>query len=258
MSWDESLENSESVSFTDSFIARFDGKGFSRLTSAYTRPYDLQIHDGMVAAVERIIKVLSPDFVYNVSDEISAFFFNHQGGQLPFGGKESKIVSIGASASAVAFSAKLGIQADFDGRAFSCPDHMAKEYLLSRTKSGFKNSVSQLAQCHFSSKKLHGVRSAEKIDMLDAIGIKYHDMPESFKYGTIWYKESVPTWSSVASREIIRNRWRSTSLSKVFDEFAISRLEATVSRLNSQGSAGPKPDPPDPESRSAEAGGQGC
>jgi tRNA(His) 5'-end guanylyltransferase len=123
---------------------------------------------------------------------------------------------------------------------------MAKDYLLSRTKSGFKNSVSQLAQCHFSAKQLNGVGSARKIEMLLESGINYHSMPSTFKYGAIWYKEPTSVWSQVAGLNIIRNQWRSVPLGAVADSFAISRLEETISRLSSQGSAGPKPAPPDP------------
>ena len=259
MTWDESLESSGARVFSGSFVARFDGKGFSQLTGRkeYCRPYDAGIASAMEAAVERVISVLSPDFVYSISDEISAFFFARPGGQLPFGGKENKIVSIGAAAAAVAFSIKAGTEADFDGRAFHCHDNMVKEYLISRIRSGFKNSVSRLAQCHFSAKSLHGVNTAEKIAALSKAGITYDDMPSDFKYGKYWFREPVEVWSEVAGANIVRNRWCQLSPKYAIDDAAIAALEGTIGRLTSQGAAAPKPVPPDPTERSVEASGQG-
>lgn len=245
MTWNAESESLGCRLFSGSFVARFDGKGFSRLVSApeFVSPFDQTICKSMHAAVESAIKHLTPDFVYQVSDEISAFFIarNTPGSQLPFGGKESKICSIGASAAGTAFSLNLGKPGLFDGRAFDCSLDEMPDYLASRMKSGFKNSVSQLAGEHFSAKSLHGRNSTEKLQMLRDAGIEYNDMPEDFKYGRIWYKEKQQVWSQVAACNIERHRWTSAALCSQFSMKAFSELKRTIYELDMAGR--PKADP---------------
>jgi tRNA(His) 5'-end guanylyltransferase len=245
MTWNSDAEGAGARTFRNSFVARFDGKGFSRLVRSpeFVAPFDNSICQSMHAATDCIIKHLTPDFVYQVSDEISAFFIARPeaGSQLPFGGKESKVCSIGASAAGTAFSLALGKSALFDGRAFDCTADQMPDYLASRLKSGFKNSVSQLAGEHFSAKSLHCRNSAEKLQMLADAGIDYNGMPEDFKYGRIWYKEKQQVWSDVAGEHIQRSRWTSTALYSQLSQAAFSELKRTISELD--GRAGPKVDP---------------
>lgn len=233
MTWSQEAEGAGCRVFSSSFVARFDGKGFSGLVRnpRFSRPFDKSICSGMHAAAECIIKNLTPDFVYQVSDEISAFFIARPeaGSQLPFGGKEAKICSIGASAAGTAFSLSIGGPALFDGRAFECSAEQMPDYLASRLKSGFKNSVSQLAGEHFSARALHGKKSADKIEMLLGIGIDYNSMPEDFKFGRIWFKERQQVWSEHAGMEISRNRWNSAALCSQFSLLAFSELKRTIS-----------------------------
>lgn len=237
MAWNQDSESEGARIFAGSFVARFDGKGFSKLARApdISKPFDQNVCDSMHAAVEGIIKHLTPDFVYQVSDEISAFFVARAaaGSQLPFGGKESKICSIGASAASACFSEKFGKPAIFDGRAFACSHDQMPEYFVSRLKSGFKNSVSQLAYEHMSANSMHGMNSLARIARLKELGVDYDSMPQDFKYGRIWFKEKQEIWSDAAGTNIQRMKWSSDSVSCRFSTTPILLLKQSISDITS-------------------------
>lgn len=182
---------------SDWICGRFDGKGFSKLTAAYTRPFDKQIWKAMDSAAQLMFKVMTPNLIHMVSDEISLIWnVDRNGGQqMPWGGDVQKICSIGAAAATAGFISELPQEtlALFDGRVFEVPSkEEAVGYLKNRFMSGKRNSISSLAQTLYSQKTLHRVGSGKMLEMIkqDFPLKAWDNFPEEFKRGTIYYREN--------------------------------------------------------------------
>jgi uncharacterized membrane protein len=53
----------------------------------------------------------------------------------------------------------------------------------------YRNAISNLAMCHFSSKQTHGVNTKDKIKMLEEKGVHLSSYPPSMLYGTFLKRE---------------------------------------------------------------------
>jgi tRNA(His) 5'-end guanylyltransferase len=81
---------------------------------------------------------------------------------------------------------------------------------LWRQRDCEKNSVSSLAQAHFSHKELHEKNSSDKQDMLMLQkGINWNDVPTKFKRGTALYKVQIVSPNPVdpSGSGVVRNKW---------------------------------------------------
>ena len=78
----------------------------------------------------------------------------------------------------------------FDARVFSCPSNeVAMLAVFWRHSDAYRNAISNLAMCHFSSKQLFKKDTQTKIAMLAEKGIKPEDYPPSMLYGTFIKRE---------------------------------------------------------------------
>lgn len=77
--WDLKLNNSPSV-------VRIDGKNFSKFTSKFEKPFDIILHNAMIAGTKKVIEETNALIGYTQSDEASFVY------ELPtlFGGKKVK------------------------------------------------------------------------------------------------------------------------------------------------------------------------
>lgn len=173
--------------------ARIDGRGFSRFTKGMDKPHDLKMSEAMIETTKYLVKHTHAKIGYVQSDEISLVWYAEDyTSKVFFDGKVTKMTSVLAAMATAAFNHAIRGWAPyedrypgFDARVVQLPHaYEAANMFLWRTKDCERNSVSMLAQQHFSSKSLHGVNRQGKMDMLADIGVAYHAMPEAFTRGT--------------------------------------------------------------------------
>ena len=130
------------------------------------------------------------------SDELSLIIVNPYESPMSFDAKKQKLVSSIASSATAFFNVNLlaaipekfnkGALPRFDCRIFEVPDESeATNSILWREKDAIKNSVSMLAQHHFSHKLLQNKSSSVMRDMLKTEkSVLWEDQPNFFKSGT--------------------------------------------------------------------------
>lgn len=196
------MKRYEAVPFTSltprmPMIIRVDGRAFHTYTRRFKRqvesPWSPYIRDGMTAAAQALLHEISgAKIAYLQSDEISILVTDYDSlnTQPWFDKVAQKICSITAAIATAEFNQKmLAIEmseqtvtaerpgrmtftiefpqlATFDSRCFVVPHHDVCNYFIWRQRDAEKNSVSMLAQRHFSPKQLHGKSGADKQDML--------------------------------------------------------------------------------------------
>ena len=178
-------------------IIRVDGRSFSKYTKRFKRqvesPWSPYIRDGMTAAAEALMRgIAGAKIAYLQSDEISVLVTDYDtlNTQSWFDKVAQKVCSISAAIATAEFNQKmLAIEmseqtvtatrpgqmtftiefprlATFDARCFVLPRSDVTNYFIWRQRDATKNSVSMLAQKHFSPKQLHGKDGNVMQDML--------------------------------------------------------------------------------------------
>lgn len=197
-------------------IVRLDGKGFSRYTSNFEKPYDKMFSDIMIEVTRQLVDYTNALVGYTQSDEISLILFQ-DGKDIYFGGKVQKIVSTLASFASAIFAREIVNHpkydwhevAVFDARVFSVPDKMeATNVIYWRMIDAYKNSINSLASCHFTPKQLFGVSQEDRIKMLEDINVFHCAYPPIFKYGTLLRKVEKLVKLSDESLSLIPERFR--------------------------------------------------
>ena len=159
----KSLENKDKINVKLPFIIRLDGRSFSKFTKRNcTKPFDQRLFEVFRDITLSLCREFRPHFAYTQSDEISLLFLPNDNplSQPAFDGKIQKLVSITAGYASSCLMKELQawkIETEscphLDSRIFNVPDtEMAKKYFWWRYRDCIKNSVSMLAQYHFSSK----------------------------------------------------------------------------------------------------------
>ncbi len=176
-------------------ILRVDGRGFSKFTRAFNKPFDDNILYAMQYVAQRISKEFQGVvFAYGQSDEISFMLIdykNHES-QMVFGGGVSKICSVAAGLASAVFNKGLFkltnnlFEAHFDARVFSIPESDVPNYFYWRNKDCVRNSVSMVAQQHFSHSQLQGKNRDEMIEMLHSVGVNWGEFDDDFREGWIF------------------------------------------------------------------------
>jgi tRNA(His) 5'-end guanylyltransferase len=215
-------------------IIRLDGKGFSKYTKMFEKPFDGKLSNVMDVATIELCKYLNPKFAYTQSDEISLVFTDIENidSELVFDGKVQKLCSISASKVTAAFNKTMlrilaslkykpeelllkittgdfaEIDAVFDARVFIIPDFReVSNYFIWRQQDCTRNSVSMAASANFSHKMLEGKSSEEKQEMLfQEKGINWNDYLPKYKRGTVIKKQTV--WVDGQDGEPVeRSKW---------------------------------------------------
>lgn len=206
-------------------IVRVDGRAFHSYTRDFARPFDQLLHDAMTEAALNTAKEIGGcKFAYLQSDEVSFFATDYDSHQTEmwFGGNKSKIETIIASSFTAHFNKFMWTLspekvAMFDARAFTIPmNHEVINYFLWRQSDATRNSISMLAQHHFSPKQLHGVSTAQMRTMLAEKGIEWTQTPEWFQRGSAIYRQPEMPWLAdraipyfVENRDFIANHFPS-------------------------------------------------
>ena len=155
-------------------VARLDGKRFSKFTKQMEKPWDHRFTETMIETTRRLVEETHALIGYTQSDEISLVYMAEgPKSELWLGGRVQKMTSILASMATAFFNdtlrhrMKASPPAFFDCRVFQVPSKQeAVNTLMWREFDAARNSISMLAQHHFSHKRLHGKSTSDMQDML--------------------------------------------------------------------------------------------
>ena len=219
-------------------IGRLDGVAFHTFTRGMKRPFDDEVLlEAMRQTMLDLCKWASGCvFGYTQSDEITLVLTDYKTlNTAPFYEyKVQKLVSIFASRATLYFNKHFSelvdqvyadedtakaetyrskrMQACFDCRVFNLPKGEVQNNLYWRQLDASRNSVSQVAQCNFSSKELYKKTNSQMQDMLmTQKGINWNDMPTWLKRGACCIKKSAVKTRTVKSTgeqvEFTRMEW---------------------------------------------------
>lgn len=182
-------------------VIRVDGKAFHTWTRGLAKPFDQTFMDLMDAAALRTFKTLMGcKLAYGQSDEYSFVLtdFDDLATEAYFDGSVQKIASVAASTFTAYFNWAVSEHllsyagapylgkppAMFDARVFQVPDlEEVLNYLVWREQDSERNSLSMLAQAHYSHKALQGKKKDDLHELLHAKEINWAHQPARFKRG---------------------------------------------------------------------------
>lgn len=223
-------------------ILRLDGCHFHTYTRGLNKPFDKGLSEDMDNAIIAMLPELQGSvFAYTQSDEISVLLtdFAQPGTSAWFDGNIQKMSSVAASIMTAHFNdyrkirnqiynaqfagtdlPKLAFNlAYFDCRVFTIPDRVEVMNLFRwRQQDCVRNSVSMVAQSHFSPKELHGKSQSDMHEMLHQKGVNWAtDFTDGEKNGRIIvktkYTEIVPVPDpqnfKICDQAVERSRWES-------------------------------------------------
>ena len=198
---------------TPSHALTHHSRSFHTYTKGFRRPYDTRINAAMVATATDLLERFGAVTAYTESDEISLLWppaAPHGVQLLPFNGRVQKVVSVTAGYASARFNKHMMAQtfdpqteaaliarveaseAHFDARVFSLPStERLHGYMRWRALQDCRrNSISMLAQAHFSPAQLHGVDARTMCRMLlEDKGVDWLEQPAFFRYGSYVKKE---------------------------------------------------------------------
>lgn len=191
-------------------IIRLDGKSFSKLTkplkknaSLYSDPFHPAFAGMMIDTMNYLCENIQNVAVgYTQSDEITLVLndWKQFTSQQWFGGSQSKIESVAAGMASAKFTQAMiyaGFDtqlkqefAVFDARAFNIPKEDVTNNFIWRQQDCIRNSVSMLAQYHFSHKELQGISCrGMKEKLKNDKGIIWDDLEPWKRNGTMWRRD---------------------------------------------------------------------
>ena len=180
---------------------RVDGRAFHTFTRGLDRPFDEGFSRTMIETAKFLVQETHAKIGYTQSDEITLVFWDESHGAEPiFGGKFFKLTSVIASLATAKFMSmipehmpsKVGKLPSFDARIFQVPSLTeATNLLLWRWIDARKNSISMVAQAHFSQKQLHGKTQDDRLALLHGMGVSWLAYPDHLKWGTFVRQETV-------------------------------------------------------------------
>lgn len=221
-------------------IIRLDGKAFSSFTRHCEKPFDAFLHAALVHGAIRIVSgAQGAKIAYVQSDEISLVLtdFDRVETEAWFDGNVQKIASVASSLMTGGFNEAYSDRSDgriatFDARVFTIPDPTeVTNYMIWRQKDAIRNSISCLAQSHFSPKALHGADQTRMLTMLSGVGVEWSTRPIHTQRGTVIrrVKEFVGTAE--------RSKWVADFSAPVFTEDR-AYLNAILCSTNAEMEAG--------------------
>jgi tRNA(His) guanylyltransferase len=181
------------VQFPDILCVRIDGKGFSKFTKGFKKPFDDILSATMISTAEKLLKETHASVAYTQSDEITLIYTpKEKATEYLFGGKVSKINSVLASMATYYFNydlatyIRVGRPAFFDCRSWAVPDLVeASNVLLWRVQDARKNSISALFRWTVGHRAMDGLDQIQmKEYLLTQHEVDWNDLPNKYKYGT--------------------------------------------------------------------------
>lgn len=180
---------------------RLDGRNFSRWTSGLEKPFCAEFADTMDETTKALVEESGAILGYTQSDEITLILYREPPGEIYFGGKLDKIVSLLAVEASMVFSEEWRRfdacgPVSFDARAFIMREPPtglieALNVLRWRERDATRNAILGLGQARYSHKSLQGVRCSEILERLQADGVDFEAMPERFRRGAYFQRRKV-------------------------------------------------------------------
>ena len=190
---------------------RIDGKGFSKFTKGFKKPFDDRLSNAMIQTTKKLCAETHASFSFTQSDEITLIYTpGEKSSEYMFGGKVSKINSVLASMATWHFNYILGAYVEhnkpafFDCRAWAVPDLIeASNVLLWRVQDARKNSISSLFRWTAGHSKMHGLSGDEMKTLLKSdYFTDWDELPNKYKYGT--YAKPVTVESYLSQEELMK------------------------------------------------------
>ena len=170
-------------------IIRLDGKAFHTLTRNCEKPFDDGFANAMgMTATELCQNIQGAKCAYIQSDEISILLtdFDRLTTDAWFDYNLQKMTSVSAGIASAVFTLAWedpDRYAVFDSRAFNIPKEEVANYFVWRQKDWIRNSVSMLAQTHFSHNQLHKKGQSDIHEMLYSKGVNWAYLKDMWKNG---------------------------------------------------------------------------
>jgi len=174
-------------------ILRLDGKAFHTLTKKCTKPFDHNFRACMVNSAKSVFQeIQGAKLAYVQSDEISILITDYDKieTQAWFDYNIQKMCSVSASIASSIFSEMFSNYGFFDCRVFNIPKEEVCNYFIWRQKDWIRNSVSMLAQSHYSHKQLHKKSVSDMHEMLHQKGVNWTNLENGWKNGTFIKKNN--------------------------------------------------------------------
>jgi len=176
-------------------LVRLDGRAFHTFTRKMKRPFDPALTKLMQDTTQHLVEETNALIGYTQSDEISLVWYlpTNSESQYMFDGRYQKLSSTLAAIATGFFVNALrcldlpttGKSPTFDARAWQVPTlNDAFLALLWRERDAIKNSISMVAQAHFSHNSLNGVSGTVKKKMLAEIGDPWESYDSCYRKGT--------------------------------------------------------------------------
>lgn len=168
---------------------RIDGRGFSKFTRSFDKPFDWRIANAMITTTKTLVKETHASAGFTQSDEITLLYPPTQAERI-FAGKVSKINSVFASIATAHFNHHVLDHVDrlayFDCRVWDVPNEVeASNVLLWRAMDARKNSVSAHFRWTAGHKAMQNLSSSEMIQyLIDHNMSDWYDLADVWKYGT--------------------------------------------------------------------------
>lgn len=174
-------------------IIRIDGNNFSKWTKGLNKPFEPELTDLMIDLTKYLVETTNAVIGYTQSDEITLILYNDDREKSIYNdGKKQKILSK-LTGSCVSYFNEQRLKylpnhnkiANFDCRIYQTPTLIdACAQLLWRENDAIRNSISMLAQSHFSYNQLQNLNTKQMKNKLIEIGVYWHELPDKFKKGT--------------------------------------------------------------------------
>lgn len=193
---DKRLKTNYKIDCSKPIIIMLDGRGFSKFTKQFKRPFDNLFIDMMNQTAIHIYKSF-PGIknIYVQSDEINIHIDAECfGGWM--NGRIQKISSIIAGFASSYFTylyfMNMGIQEEFEPIVFDCrvwnvdSNDDVKDWFVYRNVDCVRNSKQQFAQSYIPRKEIQFKNVDQQIQMVDDLkDIKWTNLPEGIKYGRL-------------------------------------------------------------------------
>ena len=234
-------------------VIRLDGKAFHTFTRGMVKPFDKILMETMQETTLALCDgIMGCVLGYTQSDEITLVLvdYNTFDTEAWYDYATQKIVSVAASICTFQFNkifAKkvnafvnehqdagqpeniiklIGVYnravekgALFDARAFNIPVEEVTNCVLWRQQDATRNSISTLAQAHFSPRELHGKNSSQMQDMLmERYGINWNNLSVPEKRGTAVIRDGDGKWFIDKEMPILKGEDRNYVESRIIFE----------------------------------------
>ena len=173
---------------------RLDGRAFHTFTRGMEKPFDEAFHRRMVQVATALMgDIQGAQLAYIQSDEISILIVDYKKltSEGWFDYNIQKMTSVSASLAGGHMSLMFKRPVQFDSRVFNIPKEEVCNYFIWRQKDWERNSLTMLAQAHFSHAELMNKGKSAKHEMLYEKGINWADLDSWKKNGSCVFRRPI-------------------------------------------------------------------